>query len=268
MFTKAFLPVKPEFVCRVLPIHTGLQCVAEAAGAQFLHRRVDQCGRVGLCQRRVTPHVGGELQGARVVARRQLGKHAQLRRHLQRPVAEVGVTGGLVTHQLTDGAVGEPLQVGGHTHAPTGQVGCLLGRVHGQHPGVLVGLHGDFVADAGAADHQVGRRLHTLHAVWRGREGAPFAAVKTAQHRPAEVQLPRGWSPPARQVKAHPQRNAVVQCQLGDVADLHGGRQATAPGAGVVWCAPQRAHTRKQHKQRRHDRGPQQHHLACHASGL
>ena len=250
----------------MLSAHTRLQRVGVAAGAQPQHGGVDQRGGVGAGQCRVGPHVGGQLQGAWVVARGKFSEGTQCGRHLQGAVAEFGVAGGLEAHQLAEGPVADPLQVRGHAQAPPRQLGRLGGGVHDQSPGQLVRLLGELVAHGFTADLQISLRLDAPHAFGWGGEGLPLASVETAQHRSPEVQLLPGRHHVG--LEPHAQRNPFVQRQLRHITYLHGGRQPGAPGGRIRRCAPQRRQPREEDEQRGHDGCAQQHHAACRARGF
>ena len=257
MLTEPFLAVEPEFVGSVYAEYTRLQGVAVAAGPQTVHDRCYQRGTVSAGVARVAAHVDRQLKGARVESRRQIDVVLQAHGQALWAMVEAGVAGGAVAHQIAQGPLRHPLQIRCHGGRVAVDHRFLGGRVQHHNPRPVVGLQGYLVAHRRALYLQVGGGLQA------GREGRtqrpPLAPVEGAQNRSTEIQV---TLPRHRVVKADAHGNAAVQCEAGNGADLHGGRQAAAPAHGVRWHPPQWRNAREQHKQHRHDGCTQQSHPA------
>ena len=128
-------------------------------------------------------------------------------------------------------------------------------------------LQRGFVGD-GLPLHLEPGHVGGLRAQVDGVTRTPLAPVELAEHRTAKVQLVlRGRRTPGGE-EAHAQRHAVVEGELGDVANAHVVRQAGAAVLHVGRKAPQRRHAREQHEQRGHDGRTQQRHAPGHAQRL
>ena len=270
VFTKTRPPVEPEFVRGVAAIDARLQRVAVAALAQVAQDGFDQDWGGGLAQ--LAPQRVGPCQRPGVVARRQFPIHMQ---RLARGVGAAAVRGvghGLVAQHVGDRARQPPLPVRRrlgrqppHTGAGRGDHRGRGGGFQCQQPGAQAGLHRHLVAQAGAGGLKAARRVllqqHGGHAAGciRAVQRSPAPAIEHAQHRPAKIQrLARG-----RPVgKGHPQRNPLIQRQLGHIAHLHLPRQPAAADGAVGGDAPQRGQAGKQREQQRHDRRARQRHAA------
>ena len=115
VLAETFLAVKPEFISGVLAIHTRLQCVAVAAGAQAIHHGVDQLGTARCLQPWLAAHVGCQLQCARVKPSGQGDVVLQAGLRALRAVREGREALSAVAGQVRERAVCKPLQIRRHS---------------------------------------------------------------------------------------------------------------------------------------------------------
>ena len=156
VLAKTFFFVKPELVGRVLPVHTGLQGVGIAAGAQLVYSHIHQRSAARLGIAGITPDFIGQCQRSRVKAGRQLNKLTQGNASSFRTMREAGVALYFVAQLVIQRAIQLPLQIWLHQALVARQNGALHGSVHDHQPRPAVGLQRYFIVDGRTTDHQAG----------------------------------------------------------------------------------------------------------------
>ena len=175
VFAKAFFAVEPEFVGGVVAKYPWIEGVAVTATAQTLKYSGEQRFR-RLCITRVTLHLRGQFQCARIESRWQLQIFLQARRAVERAMAKSGVADRPVAQQIGYRTVRHPLQLRRHAEVETGDHRFGEGRVQHKNPGAVVWLQRHLVWIGRSFNLQVGWLLPTQRQVWS--QCCPFAAVE------------------------------------------------------------------------------------------